>query len=144
MSIMAQFAARLLLMPIWMVAFAMLVKGYVDTGDGFSAGVVASLAVLMQYLVFGVKQAESFWIVRKARLLAAGGLLIAVGVAFVPVFLGDPIMTHYPRPDREVIHLGSLELITAMLFDVGVFLLVIGFCTSAIDLIAHSTSRRTP
>ena len=143
MSIMAQFAAKVLLMPLWMVAFAMLVKGYVDTGDGFSAGVVAALAVLMQYVVFGVRKAESFWVVRNARRLAAGGLLIAVGVAFLPVALGDPIMTHYPRPDDDVVHLGSLELLTAMLFDVGVFLLVIGFCTAAIDLIAHSTSRRT-
>ncbi len=144
MSIMAQFAAKVLLMPIWMVAFAILVKGYVDTGDGFSAGVVASLAILMQYLVFGVQQAETFWIVRNARRLAAAGLLIAVGVAFFPVAMGDPIMTHYPRPGDKVIHLGSLELLTAMLFDVGVFLLVIGFCTASIDLIAHSSSRRAP
>ncbi|MEZ4499318.1 MAG: MnhB domain-containing protein [Thermomicrobiales bacterium] len=144
MSIMTQVAARLLLMPIWMVAFSMLVKGYVDTGEGFSAGVVASLAVLLQYLVFGVQQAKSLWIIRHARYLAASGLLIAVAVAFVPVLLGDPIMTHYPRPGSEVMHLGSLELITPMAFDVGVFLLVIGFCTAAIDLIANSSSRRTP
>ena len=142
MSIMAQFAAKLLLMPIWMVAFAILIKGYVDTGDGFSAGVVAALAVLMQYVVFGVEQVESIWIVRHARRLAAGGLLIATTVAFGPVLLGDPIMTHYPRPGEDVIHFGSLELLTAMFFDVGVFLLVVGFCISSIDLIAHSLARK--
>lgn len=144
MSIMAQYGAKILLMPVWMVAFAMLVKGYVDSGDGFSAGVVAALGILMQYLVFGVERAESMAVVRWSRPIAAAGLLIAVAVAFVPVFLGDPIMTHYPRPGEEVIHFGSLEILTAVAFDVGVFLLVLGFCTAVIDLIAHSPSRRTP
>ncbi len=144
MSAMGQYGAKILLMPVWMVAFAILVKGYVDTGDGFSAGVVAALGVLMQYLVIGVARAETMAIVRWSRQIAAVGLLIAVGVAFVPVFLGDPIMTHYPRPGEHVIHLGSLELLTAVVFDIGVFLLVLGFCMAVIDLIAHSLSRRTP
>ncbi|MER3484611.1 MAG: hypothetical protein C4345_00180, partial [Chloroflexota bacterium] len=42
----------------------------------------------------------------------------------------------------HVVHLGSLELITAVLFDVGVFLLVLGFATGVIDLIARSRERR--
>ena len=143
MSIMSQYAAKILLMPVWMVAFAILVKGYVDTGDGFSAGVVASLGVLMQYLVFGAERAGSLAIVRASRRLGALGLLIAAGVAFAPVLAGDPIMTHYPRPGEEVIHLGSVEFLTAVVFDIGVFLLVLGFCTAAIDLIARSQTRRT-
>jgi len=143
MSIMTQYAAKILLMPVWMVAFAMLVKGYVDTGDGFSAGVVASLGVLMQYLVFGAARAQSFAVVRASRRLAAVGLLISASVAFVPVLLGDAIMTHYPGPGEEVIHLGSLEMLTAVVFDIGVFLLVLGFCTAVIDLIARSQPRRT-
>ncbi|MGD9710545.1 MAG: MnhB domain-containing protein [Thermomicrobiales bacterium] len=144
MSVMAQYAAKLLLLPLWMVAFAILIKGYVGTGDGFSAGVIASLAVLMQYVVFGVHRTETLWIVKFSRQIAAAGLLIAAAVAFVPVMLGDPIMTHYPRPGQEVMHLGSLEILTAVAFDVGVFLLVLGFCIAAIDLIAHSQARKSP
>ncbi len=142
MSIMAQYAAKILLMPAWMIAFAMLVKGYTDTGDGFSAGVVAALGVLMQYLVFGVAKVESLWIVRNARKMAAAGLMIAIAVAFGPVFLGDPIMTHYPRPGQKVFHIGSIELLTAVAFDIGVFLVVLGFCIAVIDLIAHSQARK--
>ena len=40
--------ARMLLAPILVVALAILVKGFVDVGDGFSAGVVAALGILLQ------------------------------------------------------------------------------------------------
>jgi multisubunit Na+/H+ antiporter MnhB subunit len=141
-SVLAQFVARVLLMPVWMIALGILVKGYVDTGDGFSAGVVAALGVLMQYVVFGTAETEKHWLVRRAREYAAAGLLIALTVVFVPAFRDHAIMTHYPRPGDEVLHFGTLEVLTAVLFDVGVFLLVLGFCIAVIDLIAHSTARR--
>ena len=41
-----RFAARVLFLPVWMVSFAVLLKGYADIGDGFSAGVIASLGVI--------------------------------------------------------------------------------------------------
>jgi multicomponent Na+:H+ antiporter subunit B len=50
-------------------------------------------------------------------------------------------MTHYPGPDRHVTHLGSLELTTPFLFDIGVFLLVMGVCIGIFDLLAHATRR---
>ncbi|MER3436439.1 MAG: sodium:proton antiporter [Chloroflexota bacterium] len=141
MTLMARHIARLLLAPIWMVALAILVKGYADTGDGFSAGVVAALGVLLQYLAFGSRQAMALPPVRYARELALFGLLVVLVVTFLPVTRGQPLLTHV-EPGAHVVHLGSLELITAVLFDVGVFLLVLGFATGVIDLIARSRERR--
>jgi multisubunit Na+/H+ antiporter MnhB subunit len=138
---MARQAARLLLLPTWMVAFAILIKGYSDSGDGFSAGVIAALGVIMQYVTYGTGIAEKLRPVRYARQIAMAGLLIALAVAFVPVLRGQPIMTHYPGPDRHAVHLGSLELTTPFLFDIGVFLLVMGVCIGVFDLLAHATRR---
>lgn len=138
---MARQAARLLLLPTWMIAFAVLIKGYSDTGDGFSAGVIVSLGIIMQYVTFGTEIAEKLRPVRYARQIALGGLLVALSTAFVPVLFGDPIMTHYPGPDRHATHLGSLELTTPFLFDIGVFLLVMGVCVGVFDLLAHATRR---
>ena len=76
-----------------------------------------------------------------AALLSALGLAIALAVTFVPVLFGDPLMTHYPRAGEHARHIGSLELITPVPFDVGVFLLVLGFAIGAIDLIARSIER---
>lgn len=135
--------SRLLLVPAWMVALGILVKGYVDAGDGFSAGVIAALGVLLQYLAFGTDVAERMAPVRFATHLAAIGLLISLTVAFSPVLRGEPVMTHWPPADDHPIHVGSVEVITAFAFDIGVFLLVVGFCIGAIDLIAHAANGRS-
>jgi hypothetical protein len=52
-------------------------------------------------------------------------------------------MTHAPAPGEKVIHLGTLEILTAVAFDVGVFLLVFGFAVGAVGMIAR-THRRLP
>lgn len=132
-----QTVARLLFLPTLVVAVAILVKGYTQPGDGFSAGVVAALGVLLQYLAFGRRRAEKLPLVKYASKGALVGLLMALLLVATPVFLGDPVLTHYPRPDSDVVYLGSLELITAVLFDVGVFLLVFGFAVGAIRIIIH-------
>ncbi len=127
--------ARLLLAPAVMVALAMLVKGYADTGDGFSAGVILGAAIGLQYLAGGIEQVRGLRIDALAPWFVSAGLLLALTVAFAPVLRGDPVMTHYPRAGKPVIHLGSLELLTALAFDVGVFLLVSGFVAGTIDLL---------
>jgi multisubunit Na+/H+ antiporter MnhB subunit len=137
-----QMVARVLFLPSLVVAAGILVKGYVSTGDGFAAGVVAALAVLIQVLAFGIEETERYLPLRLAPVLAVAGLGIGLAVAFVPVLLGRPIMTQAPGPGEEVIHLGTIELLTAVLFDVGVFLLVFGFAVSAITLIARVPTRR--
>ena len=68
--------------------------------------------------------------------MAAAGLLITLAVAFVPVALGDAPLEHRPGPGADVVSIGSVELITAVLFDVGVFALVLGVCVAVIGFIA--------
>lgn len=142
-SVMTQAVSRLLLLPSLIVAAAVLVKGYADTGDGFNAGVIAALGVLLQYLAFGYKEAERLLPVRYAPILGVvGGLLLSLAVAFLPTVMGYPIFTHFPRPQSKVVHLGTLEILTAVAFDIGVFLLVFGFTSGAIGMIARVADRR--
>lgn len=141
-TIMTQAVARLLFLPALAVAAATLVKGYVDTGDGFAAGVIAALAVLLQVVVFGAETVERTLPLRLAPALAAVGLLISLTVTFGPTFLGRAPLTHAPGPGEKVIHLGTVEVLTAVVFDVGVFLLVLGFAVTTIRLLAHLGDRR--
>ncbi len=142
-SVMTQMVSRLLLLPTLVAAAAVLVKGYVDTGDGFNAGVIAALGVLLQYVAFGYREAERLLPIRYAPIGGVvGGLLIALAVAFLPVASGQPILTHSPPPGAKVIHLGTLEILSAVVFDVGVFLLVFGFITGAMRMIARVADRR--
>jgi multisubunit Na+/H+ antiporter MnhB subunit len=141
-TVLTQIVARALFLPTLVVAVAVLVKGYVGAGDGFAAGVIAALAVLLQVVVFGREEVERHLGLRFAPTIAFTGLGIGLAIAFVPALLGRPIMTHAPARDVAVVHLGTLELLTAVLFDVGVFLLVLGFAVSAITMFARARVRR--
>lgn len=130
-------APRLLPLAL-VVAIALIVKGYTDVGEGFGAGVIVALAIGLRYVVLGPDRAErSVPIARHASALAAAGLLVALAFGFVGVIHGDAPFTHYPRPGEPVARIGTLELTTAVGFDVGIFLLVIG----AVVLLISELSR---
>lgn len=138
MTEMIRTMAQFLLLPILIVGAAILVKGYADTGDGFSAGVVVSTAVLLQYLAYGYDRSARAWPVKYAPQLAFSGLLIALLASFQSLLRGEAFFSHTPAPDAEVIKLGSLELHTAVLFDLGVFCIVVGFVVHLMSLIAQA------
>lgn len=141
MSIAVRTIARLLLAPSLVVAVAIMVKGYSDVGDGFSAGVIVALAVSLQYVASGARRAEAeLPLLRRAPLVAGGGLLLALAVGFFPVLTGKPIFTHWPPPGVHPITIGTLELLTAVVFDVGVFLLVVG----VLVILVHQLARDEP
>src|SRR3712207_136265 len=130
--------ARLLYLPTLLVAAALLVKGFVETGDGFSAGVVAALGVLLRYLAFGREGTRWFPPVRHAIKIAFAGLIVALVVAAAPLLFGEALLTHYPPPGTEPVHLGTLELMTAVLFDAGIFVLVFGFAVGVVSIFARA------
>jgi multisubunit Na+/H+ antiporter MnhB subunit len=131
-----ELVAKLLFLPLLVVAAAFLVKGYSETGGGFAAGAVAGVAVLLQRIVFGHDVARQLVrpSVRKAAL--GGGLGVALLVALVPAVTGGDLLTHHPRPQGEVARFGALELHTSLLFDLGVFLLVFAFVLEAVAIVA--------
>lgn len=138
---MTRYVARLLFAPTLMVAFASLVKGYAGSGDGFAAGIIAGLAFLMQFVAFGERQVRRELHTRYAPMVAAIGLALALATTFIPVLRGLPVLTHAPAPGGSVLHLGSLEFLTAFVFDVGVFLLVTGFSVTSLALVSRAETR---
>lgn len=135
-SVLTQVISRLLLAPILVIAIAILVKGYADVGDGFSAGVVAALGILLQYMAFGRAETERLLPIRFVPLLAFIGMLIALALAAIPLLRGEALLTHMPAAGADVIHIGTLELITAVGFDIAIFLLVLGAAVGIIHAIA--------
>lgn len=138
MSPIIEGVAPRLLGPALMLAFAIIVKGYADVGDGFSAAVIVVLAIALRYVALGPERTEQgLPILRHAPLIAAVGLLLALVVGFAGVPFGDPPFTHVPGPGADVIRIGSLELITAVAFDTGLFLLV----TAVLVILLHHLAR---
>ena len=138
MTIVTRAVARLLLAPTVVVAAAIMVKGYSDVGDGFSAGVIVALAVSLQYVVRGPVGAEAALpFLRFAPVVAVTGLLLAIATGFFPIVRGKPIFTHWPPPGQDPMRIGTLELMTAVVFDVGVFLLVLGVLVVLVHQLAR-------
>ena len=138
MSVVVEVVAPRLLGPAVMFAAAIIVKGYTDVGDGFSAGVVVALALAVRYVTWGTERTErSLPILRHAPAIAAFGLLAALAVGFFGIVAGDPPFTHRPGPGEDVVKLGTLELITAVAFDLGLFLLV----TASLVVLIHHLAR---
>ncbi|HEY6747861.1 MAG TPA: MnhB domain-containing protein [Mycobacteriales bacterium] len=129
--------ARLLLGPSVIVAAGLIVKGYAEVGDGFGAGVIVALAIGLTYVALGREGAEAALpVLRHAPKVAVGGLLLALATGFVPLVSGNPPVTHSPAPGADVTKVGQLELITAVLLDVGIFLLVVGVLTVLLHQLA--------
>jgi len=139
---MLQSAARLLLIPGWVIAISMTLKGYVDIGDGFSGGVIAALVMLLQGLAFGADELERIWVVRYAPVLSFVGLALALATAFTPLLFGEPLFTHWPPMNEPAVHFGVLEFITPVLFDIGVFLVVYGFGVGILTAVARAEVRQ--
>lgn len=127
-----------LLGPALMIGIAIIVRSYVSVGDGFSAGVIVATAISLRYVSLGWRVAErSLPILRRAPIVAGFGLLLALATGFAGLLVGDPPFTLYPKAGEPVIHVGTLELMSAVVFDVGVFLLV----TGSLVVVVHHLAR---
>ncbi|HEV2129918.1 MAG TPA: MnhB domain-containing protein [Longimicrobiaceae bacterium] len=110
-------------------------RGHNEPGGGFIAGLVITAAIVLEALAFGAAWARER-LTPLIRPLFAIGLLMAAISGMAAMLAGDPFLTHYhwkpPLPGGGYIH-----LTTALLFDLGVFLVVIGTTSTAIAVFAE-------
>jgi multicomponent K+:H+ antiporter subunit A len=127
----------------WILPFALLVglyiflRGHNAPGGGFIAGLVVSVALLIQYMAFGIKQGQALIPVRYDR-MAGVGLLIALMTGVGSFLLGFPFLTSYTAHPVLPL-LGEIGLATAAAFDLGVFLVVVGSTLLTVMTLARVT-----
>jgi multicomponent Na+:H+ antiporter subunit A len=111
-------AARLLMPLLLLFSVFLLLRGHNEPGGGFVGGLVAAAAFALYAIAFGVERARQALLVTPLTLLGAG-LLIALGSGVPAVFRGQPFLTAQWAS-------GPVALGTPVLFDIGVFLVVVG------------------
>lgn len=99
-------------------------RGHQEPGGGFIAGVVVVGVVAVQGLAFGARSAHSVLAVRPWTLLGIG-LFCGLSTVVIPTLFGLPFMTH-AHGSIHLPFLGEAEWATAAVFDLGVFLIVVG------------------
>jgi multicomponent K+:H+ antiporter subunit A len=131
---------RLMFPIILLFAIHLFLRGHDLPGGGFSAGLTASTALILLYMAGGVRWVETRFKVSPVRWIGLG-LLLALATGAGSLAFGYPFLTSYFRYlDAPV--LGRTPLPTAMLFDLGVFILVVGATTLILTAIAHQSLRR--
>ena len=117
-----------------LVAAYLFLRGHNQPGGGFVAGLVTSVALIIQYLANGIAWAEQRMNVRFYRVSGAG-LLIAGATGIGSFFFGAPFLTStHGHPHLPVI--GEVPLASAALFDLGVFLAVVGAMVLALTTLS--------
>jgi multicomponent K+:H+ antiporter subunit A len=113
------------LLPIALLVSAFLfLRGHNEPGGGFIAALVTGVALILQYIAQGSRTAEARFR-GSALFLIAAGLLVAVLTGLGSWLLGYPFLTStYAYVTLPVI--GKFEIASAMMFDLGVYLAVVG------------------
>ena len=127
--------ARLLLPLTIVVSIFLFLRGHNLPGGGFIGGLVLVVALLIQYIASGVVWVEARVHPQYERWIAIG-LLVAGAGGLGSWALGYPFLT------SAVLHpvvpvIGDVELASAMVFDLGVFLTVVGASLLALTSIGR-------
>ena len=130
---------RLLLPIAVVVSMYLFMRGHNQPGGGFVAGLVMSVAFILQYMVAGTQWVEAQMRLRPLRWMGTG-LLFAIGTGLGSMFFGYPFMTthtaHFALP-----LLGDIHVASALFFDVGVYAVVVGSTLLILTALAHQSVR---
>ncbi len=130
---------RLLLPFATMVSIYLFIRGHNEPGGGFVAGLVFSVALLLQYIISGTQWVEAHMPLYPRRWIGLG-LLFALLTGLGAITAGYPFLTshtfHFSLP-----WIGQIHLASATFFDIGVFTLVVGSTLLILTAIAHQSVR---
>ncbi|MDX1524342.1 MAG: Na+/H+ antiporter subunit B [Anaerolineae bacterium] len=133
-SIILSTATRYMLPLLLLFSVFLLLRGHNEPGGGFVGGLVASAAFSLYAFAYGVAQAKQALRI-DARYLIGIGLLIAVGSGLIGLLNNQPFMTGiWGETPLPVI--GKLG--TPVLFDLGVYVLVVGVTVTIIFSLSES------
>lgn len=121
------------------LALFLLLRGHDQPGGGFAAGVTMSIGFLLQYLAGGARWVEDRLRILPVRWIGFGLALSALTGVGAWLF-GLPFLTSYFRY-LDLPLIGKVPMASALLFDIGVFLLVVGATVLMLVAIAHQSLR---
>ncbi len=98
-------------------------------GGGFVGGLVAGAAVSLRYVSGGAQAVRTTFRVPSHIILGVGLILSSV-TALVPVLLGGRVLEH-GEIERTLPIFGKVKVVSAVPFDAGVFLVVVGLILMA-------------
>ena len=129
------------LFPVILVfAIYLWVRGHDLPGGGFAAGIALSIALIVQYMASGTRRVEARLRIQPVRWIGYGMLLAVLTGAGAWVFDLPFLTSYFGYVDIPVI--GKVPAASALLFDLAVFMLVVGATALVLIALAHQSIRK--
>lgn len=134
-SVILKAAARHLYPVLIVLSVVVLYRGHNLPGGGFIGGLIAASAVMLRALAVGWAEINKKKLLNPVMLIQAG-LATACASAFIGPLMGKIFMKAVWIPTFYLPLLGKVKLGTPTLFDIGVYMTVLGFavlCAKSLD-----------
>ncbi len=118
-SLILRTSSQLVLPAALLFSLYVLMRGHNEPGGGFIGGLIAAAGIAVHALPRGLQALQARPWLHPAVVLGTG-LLLAASSGVLALLLGQPYLTH------QWVMLGDFGLGTTLVFDVGVYLVVIG------------------
>lgn len=132
-SVILSTASRYLLPLLLIFSFFLLLRGHNEPGGGFVGGLVAAAAYALYFIANGVDEAEKLLKAEPIKLISIG-LLLAIISTIPSIIMGKNFMTGMWL-DTNFPVIGKIG--TPLVFDLGVYLLVLGITLKIIFSLAE-------
>jgi multicomponent Na+:H+ antiporter subunit A len=124
-------SVRVVFHALVMISLWLLFAGHNQPGGGFVGGLLAGSAITLRYIAGGIDEVRGRSRFKPWQVLGTG-LLLAVGTAAVPLLAGgDVLQVGFATLDLPAI--GPVKLSSALIFDAGVYLAVVGMVLMAFE-----------
>ena len=124
-------SARILFSSIMVLSIYFLFAGHNQPGGGFVGGLTAGVAISLRYVNGGVSSVRRS-VRPKPWFVLGTGLFVSVTTALVPLALGESFLEH-AKWQGELPLLGKIKVTSALPFDIGVYLVVVGLVLMAYE-----------
>lgn len=138
-SLMLEIGTRLLFPTMIIASIWLLLIGHNNPGGGFAGGVLAGIAFVLRYMAGGRYELGESLPISPGRLLGVGLFIAATGAA-LPLAFGNTVL------QSTEIHwnlgiLGDLHFTTALIVDVGVYILVVAVVLDLVTALGAQIDR---
>ena len=126
--------------PLLAFSLYLLFAGHNQPGGGFAGGLVAGITILLAWSAGGLEVVRRVLPIRSTVLMGAG-LIVAVTVGLAAAIPGLAFLeSGYVELSVPVV--GKVKLVSALVFDIGVYLVIVGITLALVRSFGGEESRR--
>ncbi|CAI9392597.1 MULTISPECIES: Na(+)/H(+) antiporter subunit B [unclassified Bacillus (in: firmicutes)] len=135
-NLVLQTITKVIVFLILLYSVDLFFAGHYTPGGGFIGGLMASGAIVLLLITYDIKFVKKIFPINFIYVTAIG-LLISTLTGMIAVLFNKPFLTHFFNKHAHLPLLGETSLHTAALFDLGVFLVVVGVTMTIIQTIGE-------